>query len=59
MGAVLQRSTNLRFVYSEQLRRKKEATGSREEAKFLRFMFSNGVGVGFRRKIRRLSERPS
>ena len=51
MGAVLQRRTNLRFVYSQQLRREK-AKCSREEAKFLRCMFSNGVDLGFRRKIR-------
>ena len=52
MGAVLHRRTNLRCVYSQQLRRREKATGSREEAKLLRCMFSNGVDVGFPRKIR-------
>ena len=52
MGTVLQRRTNLRFVYSQQLRRREKATGSREETKFLRCMFSNGVDVGFPREIR-------
>ena len=50
--AVLQRRTNLRFVYCQQLRRRETATGSRKEAKFLRCMFSNGVDVGFPKKIR-------
>ena len=52
MGAVLHRRTNLRFVGSQQLRRREKATGSRKEVKFLRYMFSNGVDVGFPRKIR-------
>ena len=52
MGAVLQRRMNLRFVDSEQLRRRENATGSREEAKFLRCTFSNGVDEDFPRKIR-------
>ena len=52
MGAVLQRRANLRFLYSQQVRRREKVTGSREEAKFLRCMFSNGVDVGFPRKIR-------
>ena len=51
MGAVLQRRTNLRFVYSQELRRREKATGSRKEAKFLRCVFSSGVDVGFPRKI--------
>ena len=52
MGAVLQRRTNLEFVYSQQLRRRENAMGSRKEATFLRCMLSSGVNVGFPRKIR-------
>ena len=52
MEAVLQRRTNLRFVYSQQLRRREKATGSREEAKSLRSMFSNGMDMGFSSEIR-------
>ena len=52
MGAVFQRRTNLIFVYSQQLRRREKTTGSRKEAKLLRSMFSNGMDVGFPRKIR-------
>ena len=52
MGAVLQRRTNLQLAYSQQLRSREKAMGSREEAKFLRCMFSNGMDVVFPREIR-------
>ena len=52
MGAVLQKRTNLRFVYIQQPRRREKLTGSREGAKFLKCMFSNGMDLGFSRKIK-------
>ena len=51
-GAVLQRRTNLAFVYSQQLRRTEKAPRSGKEAKFLRCIFGNGVDMGFPRMIR-------
>ena len=47
-----QRRKNLRFVYIQQPRRREKPTGSREGAKFLKCMFSNGADVGFSRKSR-------
>ena len=52
MGAIFQKRMNQRFAYNQQLRRREKAMGTREEPKFLRCMFSNGVDVGFPRKIR-------
>ena len=49
MRSVLQRRTNLRFAYSQQLRRGK-ATGSGKEAKSLKCTFSNGVDVYLRER---------
>ena len=50
-GQYPQRRMNLRFVYTQQLRRSEKATGSREKAKFLRCMFSNGVDVDFQERL--------
>ena len=52
MGAVLQRRTNLRFINSQQLRSREKAIGSGKEAKFLTFMFSNRVYMGFPSEIK-------